>query len=265
LGLFDKIKGSSTEDKLLHESETSEFKPIIIDTINVIKELKNVAIANHIKPTELSFKLLKITTFYSDEKSENNEMSDEEMKLFVDDNYLLNPNLKFSQHYRVEIYKTTDEVEEVILPDISLSGNKNLTKIIATISKSHDVKYSSKLEEKIIEDIQIKKIKAGILVGIRDQNMHKEVKRIVANIRVNGFLDQNVSFVVCQGVDEQPSINDDLIFHYKKKVETKSTDGKVDYAKRGFVLAVEKDECIIEYIKPQMGTPGRNCRGVLCQ
>jgi len=261
LGLFDKIKGSSTEDKLLHESETSEFKPIIIDTINVIKELKNVAIANHIKPTELSFKLLKITTFYSDEKSENNEMSDEEMKLFVDDNYLLNPNLKFSQHYRVEIYKTTDEVEEVILPDISLSGNKNLTKIIATISKSHDVKYSSKLEEKIIEDIQIKKIKAGILVGIRDQNMHKEVKRIVANIRVNGFLDQNVSFVVCQGVDEQPSINDDLIFHYKKKVETKSTDGKVDYAKRGFVLAVEKDECIIEYIKPQMGTPGRNCRG----
>lgn len=261
MGLFDKIKGSSTEDKLLHESETSEFKPIIIDTINVIKELKNVAIANHIKPTELSFKLLKITTFYSDEKSENNEMSDEEMKLFVDDNYLLNPNLKFSQHYRVEIYKTTDEVEEVILPDISLSGNKNLTKIIATISKSHDVKYSSKLEEKIIEDIQIKKIKAGILVGIRDQNMHKEVKRIVANIRVNGFLDQNVSFVVCQGVDEQPSINDDLIFHYKKKVETKSTDGKVDYAKRGFVLAVEKDECIIEYIKPQMGTPGRNCRG----
>lgn len=261
MGLFDKIKGSSTEDKLLHESETSEFKPIIIDTINVIKELKNVAIANHIKPTELSFKLLKTTTFYSDEKSENNEMSDEEMKLFVDDNYLLNPNLKFSQHYRVEIYKTTDEVEEVILPDISLSGNKNLTKIIATISKSHDVKYSSKLEEKIIEDIQIKKIKAGILVGIRDQNMHKEVKRIVANIRVNGFLDQNVSFVVCQGVDEQPSINDDLIFHYKKKVETKSTDGKVDYAKRGFVLAVEKDECIIEYIKPQMGTPGRNCRG----
>ncbi len=261
MGLFDKIKGSSTEDKLLHESETSAFKPIIIDTINVIKELKNVAIANHIKPTELSFKLLKTTTFYSDEKSENNEMSDEEMKLFVDDNYLLNPNLKFSQHYRVEIYKTTDEVEEVILPDISLSGNKNLTKIIATISKSHDVKYSSKLEEKIIEDIQIKKIKAGILVGIRDQNMHKEVKRIVANIRVNGFLDQNVSFVVCQGVDEQPSINDDLIFHYKKKVETKSTDGKVDYAKRGFVLAVEKDECIIEYIKPQMGTPGRNCRG----
>jgi len=251
-----------TDETAPRVGEISEFKPIVIDTLNVMKELKNVAIANHLKPAELAFKLLRTTTYYSDEKSENNLMGEEEMKLFLEDNYLLNPNLKFSQHYRIEIYKREDvENDNVFLPDISLSGNKNLTKIIARITKSDEVKYSSKLEEKIIEDIQIKKIKAGILVGIRDQNMHKEVKKIVANIRVNGFLDQNYSFVACKGVDEQPSINDDLIFHYKKKVDSKNTGGKVDYSKRGFVLAVEKDECIIEYIKPLMGTPGRNCRG----
>lgn len=261
MGLFDKIKGTSTGEGALLEGETSEFKSIVIDTTNVLKELKNVAIANHLKPTDLAFKLLRVTTFYSDEKSESNEMTEENMKLFLDDNYLLNPNLRFTQHYRVEIYKIDGYQEELELPDIALSGNKNLTKIIATVSKSHNVTYTSKLEEAMIHDIQVKKIKAGILVGIRDQNMHKEVKKIVANIRVNGFLDQNTSFVVCQGVDEIPSVNDDLIFHYKKKVNPKTTDGKIDYSKRGYVLAVEKDECIIEYIKPQLGTPGRNCRG----
>jgi len=261
LGLFDKIKGTIADEVTLREGEASEFKPIVIDTTNVMKELKNVAIANHLKSTELSFKLLRITTYYSDEKSENNLMGEEEMKLFLDDQFLLNPNLKFSQHYRVEIYKIIDEEENIFLPDILLSGNKNLTKIIARIIKSDDVKFASKLEEKMIEDIQIKKIKAGILVGIRDQNMYKEIKKIVANIRVNGFLDQNYSFVACNGVDEQPSINDDLIFHYKKKMDSKNTDGKIDYSKGGFVLAVEKDECIIEYIKPQLGSPGRNCRG----
>lgn len=114
----------------------------------------------------------------------------------------------------------------------------------------------------MIDDIQIKKIKAGVLLGMRDQNMYKEVKKIVSSIRINGILDQAQSFVVCQGVDEVLPINDDLIYHYKKKINAKSTDGKVDYSKRGFVLAVEKDECIVEYIKPQMGIPGRNCRGL---
>ena len=262
MGLFDKIKGNNKDEVTQDDGETSDFKPIVIDTINVIKEIKNVAIANHLKTTELAFKLLRTSTYYSDEKSENNEMNAKEMKLLLDDTFLLNPNLKITQHYRVEIYKIADQEEiHTLLPDITLSGNKNLTKIIAIVSKNHDVKYTSKLEEKMIEDIQIKKIKAGILVGIRDQNMYKEVKKIVANIRVNGIIDQNQTFVVCQGVDEVASVNDDLIFHYKKKINAKSTDGKIDYSKRGYVLAVDKDECIIEYIKPQLGTAGRNCRG----
>ena len=262
MGLFDKLTGANSEGKNSNENEKSEFKSIIIDTVNVMKELKNIAAANHLQAAELAFKLIKTTTFSADEKGENHEMSEEEMNLFLDDNFLLNPNMKIKQHYRVEIYRIEDEdAIHFHVPDITLSGNKNLTKIIATVSKSHEVKYTSKLEQIMLDDIQIKKIKAGVLVGIRDQNMYKEVKRIVAAIRVNGILDQNQSFVVCQGVDEVPSINDDLIFHYKKKMNSKSMDGKVDYAKRGFVSAVDKDECIIEYIKPQLGTAGRNCRG----
>ncbi|WP_156790517.1 flagellar assembly protein A [Sulfurospirillum barnesii] len=263
MGIFDKIKGQ-TSDKTTEVSQVSpEFKSIIIDTNNVLKEIKNVATANRLNSSDLAFKLLKIITYYSDEKSENHEMTQEEMSLLLDDSFLLNPNLKITQTYRVEIYKIgQEETPMAHLPEITLSGNKNLTKIIATVAQSHDVTYSSDLEQRMIDDIQIKKIKTGILVGIRDHNMYQEVKKLVAMIHVNGFLDKNHSFIVCAGVDEIAPINDNLVFHYKKKMNAKSSDGKVDYSKRGFILAVEKDECILEYIKPQAGTPGRNCRGV---
>lgn len=258
LGLLNSIIGNETAKS----NEEIEFKPLIVDTVNVVKELKNIAAANHLKPTDLSFKLLKVTTFFSDDKSENNEMGDEEMKLFLDDAFLLKPSLKFTQHYRVEIYKTNSIENPIVLPNIALSANNNLTKVVATLSKSSDVNFSTKLEDAIIEDINCKKIKAGILIGVRDQNMYKEVKKIVANLRVNGIIDQTHMFVVAEGLDETPSVNDDLIFHYKKKVNSKNSSGKVDYSKRGYVLPVDKDECIIEYIKPQIGQAGRNCRGV---
>lgn len=258
MGLFDIMTGNDTDTS----EETPEFKSIIVETVNVAKELKNVAVANNLKVSELSFKILKFTTFYSDEKTENNQATEEEMKLFLDDAFILNPILKITQHYRVEIFKISENSSPITLPTITLSANKNLTKIIAMVAKTNDVQYNSKLEALIIEDIQVKKIRAGVLLGIRDHNMYKEVKKLVANIQINGIIDQNVSFVACQGVDDVPSINDDLIYHYKKKTTVKNADGKVDYSKRGYVSAVEKDECLIEYIKPQMGTPGRNCRGV---
>lgn len=263
MGILDKIKGQNSDQAKENNQVSSEFKSIVIDTSNVVKEIKNIATANRLQPLELGFKLLSVTTYYSDEKNENHAMNQEEMALFLDDGFLLNPDLKITQNYRVEIYKVgTETIPLPHLPEITLSGNKNLTKIIATISQSHDVAYSSELEQRIIDDIQMKKIKTGILVGIRDQNMYKEVKKIVATIHVNGFLDKNHSFIVCSGVDEIAPVNDNLVLHYKKKVNAKNSDGKVDYSKRGFILAVEKDECVLEYIKPQTGTSGRNCRGV---
>lgn len=260
VGLFDEL--ISDKKQILESEDSSGFKSIIIDTTNVMKELKNIALAHHIKPTDLAFKLLKTNTFYSDEKSENNEMGEEEMKFFLEDSFLLNPNIKLKQHYRVEIFKIDSQKDKPILPEVTLGGNKNLTKVIATLVANPEIKYTSTLEQMIIDDIQSKKIKAGVFVGIRDQNMYKEVKKIVASIRVDGILKENHTFVVCQGVDEVPSVDDNLLIHYNKKVSSKDASGKVDYSKRGFVSPVEPDECILEYIKPQLGTPGRTCRGV---
>ena len=260
LGLF--IKKSVDTDAKQNNHLNKDFKSIIIDTHNINDELKKIATYYRIDAKALSFRVIKTTTTYRTHKGDDYKKLDEKNRdIFNDNDFLLNPELKIQQHYKVEIFKKDDKKEDNAIPQIVLSGNKALTKIVATIKKNLDIKYFSGLEEKIIEDINTKKVRSNILVGFRDENMYKEVKKVVASIRIKNILEADSTFVVCQGLDKVPAIDDKLIFHYKNKVKTKDKQGRVDYSRRGFVLAVSKGETIIEYIKPQHGIPGKNCQG----
>ena len=260
LGLFD--KSSANKDTKQNNQSNNDFEPIIIDTHNINEELKNIASSNKIDIKALSFRVIKVSTAYKMHKGDDFKDLDEKDKdIFNDNDFLLNPELKIQQHYKVEVFKKNSQNQENIIPEIVLSGNKSLTKIVATIKKNLDIKYFSGLEEKIIEDINTKKVRSNILVGIRDKNMYKEVKKVVASIRVKNFLEADYMFVVCQGLDKIPAVDDKFIFHYKNKVKTEDRQGRVDYSKRGFVLAVSKGETIMEYVKPQSGIAGKNCQG----
>lgn len=260
MGLFS--KNSDNDSDKQPKTEEKEFASVIIDTRNIADELKSVASSHNLDPKELSFKVLKVTTSYREKKGEEfKDVSEKDKSIFDDNDFMLNPDLKILQHYKVEIFKKSDEEHDDVIPEIMLSGNKSLTKVVATVKKNLDVKYFSKLAAKMIEDINTKKVRSNILVGIRDENMHKEIKKIVSSIRVKNFLEADHMFVVCQGLDKVPSIDDKIIYHYKNKVKAKDGQDRVNYARRGFILAVAKDEVIIEYIKPQTGIPGRNCQG----
>ncbi len=260
MGLFSKNSGNNSNK--LTDQTSDDFTSVIIDTQNIADEIKNIATSHNLELKNLSFRVLKVTTTYKTHKGEEfKDLKEEDKGIFNDNNFLLNPDLKIRQHYKVEIFKKSDISTDEIIPDIVLSGNKSLTKIVATIKKSFDVKYFSKLEQRIVEEINTKKVLSNILVGIRDENMHKEVKKIVSSIRVKNFLETDHVFIVCQGLDKVSAIDDKLILHYKNKIKTKDRLDRVDYSRRGFILAVSKGETIIEYIKPQSGIPGKNCQG----
>ncbi len=260
MGLFSKNSGNDSNKQT--DQTSDDFTSVIIDTQNIADEIKNIATSHNLELKNLSFRVLKVTTTYKTHKGEEfKDLKEEDKGIFNDNNFLLNPDLKIRQHYKVEIFKKSDISTDEVIPDIVLSGNKSLTKIVTTIKKSLDVKYFSKLEQRIVEEINTKKVLSNILVGIRDENMYKEVKKIVSSIRVKNFLETDHVFIVCQGLDKVSAIDDKLILHYKNKIKTKDRLGRVDYSRRGFILAVSKGETIIEYIKPQSGIPGKNCQG----
>ncbi len=263
MGLFDKIMGDNSEEKKNKENEKPEFKSIIVESENIPREIKSIAAANNLSLSQLDFKIIKVKTSYLLGKDDVWQEADKEkLKQFKEKEFILNQDLKIKQMYKVDIFKIEEDDHAPILPPIVLGGNKALTKVIVTIKKDIEVKYFSKIENKIIEEINKKKIRAGILVGILDELMHKEIKTVVSGIRVNGIMSEESMFVVCQGIDPILPINDDFIYHYKKNL-SKSEDeqGRVDYSKRGYIQAVSEGDCIMEYIKPQVGTPGRNCQG----
>jgi len=263
MGLFDKIMGDdSTDQDSVKEEIKDEFKSIVVESENVPREIKSVAAANKIPVNELDFKIIKIKTMCSLGADEGwIEADDEQLNKFEDRLFLLNQDLKVKQTYKVNIFKKENEENENILPVITLGGNKLLTKVIATIKSNENVKYFSKIESSIIEEINKKKIKVGVLVGLFDENTITEVKKLVSELRVNGTQNQDKMFIVSQGIDPVAPTNDNFIYHYKKEPSKINELERIDYTKRGYVLATAKGDCMMEYIKPQEGTPGRNTQG----
>lgn len=261
MGLFDKIIGNNS-DKEDKKEEKPQFKSIIVESENIPREIKSIAAANNLPLSELDFKIIKVKTSYLITKEDGwIEADAEKLKQFNDKDFILNANLKIKQMYKVNIFKIDRDEDTPVIPTIVLGGNKAFTKIVVTIKKDLEVKYFSKIENTIIEEINKKKIRSGVFIGLFDDNLYREMKKIVSSLRVNGIIDTEKMFVVCEGIDVVAPVNDNFIYHYKKSLSNENDSGRIDYSKRGYILAVAKDDCIMEYIKPQDGIAGRNCKG----
>lgn len=262
MGIFDRLKGESGQKSSSGEKPQT-FAPIVVDSQDVGRELINVATANKISPKLVDFKVLKISTLYRLEgEEEPHDVDAKQLTIFDDDNFFLNPDMKIEQHFKVEIFDTRTKENTSPLPNLSLGANKNLTKVVITIKKNLEIRYSSDFEPRLIEEINKRKIKAKILVGIREAAMVSEVKKIAALVRVNNIIEKDTTFVVMEGIEPLLPINDAFIEHYKKKINTEDSSGRVDYSRRGYLKAVGEGEVILEYIKPQEGIAGKTCRGV---
>ena len=253
--------GKSKDENETYSDEVN-FQNIIIDTENINQELKNISSSLNIPLNQFDFTILSFKSVFKTHKDDEwMEIDKSNIEQFKDEDFLLNEELQIKQQYKIEIF-LKDEKSMPLL-DIVLGGNKFLTKIVATVKKNFDIKYSSKLKEYIVSQINKRLIKQSMLISIFQSEMKKEVEKIVSKIRINNFLDEDHTFVVCNCIEPIAAINDKLIFHYKKNVNKKDEHGRIDYSRRGYIHAVQKGDIIIEYIKAKEGRNGRNCKGEL--
>lgn len=239
------------------------MSPIVINTKNVYEDLEAIAYKTNVDINSIDFNILAIYTKYkTDADSEFKDVDEESLNIFNDDEFISNKSLVISQSYNVEYFdKSTRSAS--LMPKISLGANKSMTKIVATIKESLDVKYTPTFESELINTIYKKLIKVGVLIGIRNSVMLREIKRLTSVLRIKGIIDKSVTFVVTSGLDALPSVDDAIIYYYINKTKEGGKKDKVDYANRGFIQSVSPGELIIEYIKPKFGSPGRNVKGEL--
>ena len=258
MALFGSPKKSKTLRKV---------RPTVVRTQNVAKEIFKIAKSYEIKPELLDFNILTVQTYIrmkSDKKEESEwkEISPSELGELDKEKTYLNPDFQMKQTYEVEIFskRKDDDLYKNFITAVGANATK--CKVYLSISAGSSVDYSSGFEDDFVNLIHKRKIRAGIFVHVFDEMLPNVVSRISAKVRVAQHLEfeQNETHLIAEGFEPTPTTNDALILHYEQNQEFNEND-KIDYAARGFIQSVRQGELLIEYIKPKIGKPGRNCRG----
>lgn len=253
-------------ERIVSES-ASAITPFIVRTSNIAKELMQAASNHKVSVHSLDFKLLEVQTLSlmvgetKLDSDEWTELSARDINALSTELYL-NPKFELKQIYEVEIFSIT-QVGKLDHIELSIAGNATLCKIYLTIKSGSELIYDDSFEKDFFELIMKKKLRANLMIGIFDSMMHSNLAEFIAKIKVNGFyrVEEQERFVVGQGFEPIATIDDALIMHYDKKQNGLDEAGRIDYAKRGYIISVVANDLVIEYIKPQKGTSGRNCRG----
>ncbi len=257
MGLF--TKEGEREEAIVH------IKPIVVRTSNVAKELLQAALNFKVSVHSLDFNLLETQTFSRkvvDGPAEDwIELSFDEIKELKEELFL-NPKIELKQIYEIEIFSIS---EPTLLDtiDMSIGGNPSLCKIYLTIKAGSIATYYDQFQEDFLQLVNKKKLRANMMIGLFDSMMSKNLGELLAKIRIQGeyHFETQERFVIGQSYEPVETINDKLVLHYEAKRKNQDEHGRIDYAKRGYVISAVENELLIEYIKPKMGESGRNCRG----
>ncbi|MDF1882288.1 DUF342 domain-containing protein [Sulfurimonas sp. MAG313] len=251
----------------MEKANESNFKPFVVRTQNIAKELVRTATSYGLKASSLDFNLLNVQTFMSKDGTPGNEeeISSDELATLNDKKLLATPNLTFRQTYEVEINFLCEEDPFSSLL-MSIGANPSMSRLFATIKPGSTITYYEGIKKDLKKFINKRKLRANMLIRFWDESLNNEIIKFVASVQVEGTLvvKEKINLEVGECLEPKLTVNDKLIFHFKAD-DTPDEEAKVDHFNRDFMQGIKKDELLIEYIKPQAGTVGRNCRGVFIE
>lgn len=244
---------------------SKKIRPTVVRTQNVAKELISIAKSNEVSVNTIDFNILETQTYTrvnnGDKEADWEEVAEESLSELEDKGSFLDKNFQIKQMYEIEIFSKTDNDT---YSDFNLAVGANATKckVYLNIKEGSKVSFSPRFEEDLLVLINKSKVRANILINIFDEMLSDVISKIVAHVRVaeTAVYKKNETHLIAKAYEPTPTTNDALILHYDKK-DAVDEKGKIDYANRGFIQSVHKDELLIEYIKIKEGKPGRNCRG----
>lgn len=256
MALFSKEGGEQPSD--------TQLKPIIVRTSNVAKELLQTAANAQCPVQTLDFNLLETQTFSRKDAKEHegwNEMNDDEVRDIAEELFL-DPGFELKQVHEIEIFQSVEKgpLDSI---DMTIGGNPTLCKVYLTIKPGSVARYYDGFRQDFLQAVRKKMLRAHLMINVFDSMMAENLKELIARIRVQGTytFEKPERYLIAQAYEPVPTVNDALVLHYEAKRKNQDEHGRIDYAKRGYVISAVADELLIEYVKPKIGENGRNCRG----
>jgi hypothetical protein len=231
-----------------------------VSTTLVMKEVKNFAANHGVVPKKVDIIINDVTTEYY-EDSENAEakwleFDSTNMNKLEDEEFLSDESISIRQKYELSLGKKEEDPDFDL--HIAFGTNKTKTKLAILIKKSSNLVVEDDLADKILEEIDKERVKSGYLLNVWDDSeIRKKINTLVVGISENGKMLKDVQISLSSVLAPKYPINDKIIYHFKHKNDDQPKKDGLNF------IGVNKEELLIEYIKPQEGRPGRNCKGEL--
>jgi hypothetical protein len=249
------------------KSSAKTVRPTVVHTQNVAKELMAIAKSYEVSINTLDFNILDISTYTrindGTKEIEWEAVDTDLLYQLNDENTLLNPYFQIKQTYEIEIFSPSKKTYKACPKlKVAVGANASKCKVYFSIAEGSVLEYNASLKEDLKSIINKRKIRAGILINIFDEMVNDAISKITAQARIEEKIEypKVETILIAEGFEPTVTTDDSLIFHYEDCGEIEENK-KVDYASRGFIQSVKKNELLIEYVKPRIGISGRNCRG----
>lgn len=250
------------------EQISKKIRPTVIRTQNIARDLMALAKSHDVAPETIDFNILDVQTYtrtnQDTREADWEEIVPDELYELDEATAFLNPNFQIKQMYEVEFVSKEDQEDLYSNFNLAVGANATKCKVYLNIKQGSKVNYNARFEKELLNLINKKKIRAGILINIFDEMLGDAISKISAHVRVeeSAVYEKAETILIAESFEPTITQDDALVLHYEKEKEkVVEDDEKVDYSSRGFIKSVIQGELLIEYIKPQEGKPGRNCRG----
>ncbi len=239
MGLFNFLK-----------KEEKKSLPIRVKVDNVAKALVEVSKESGVLISSLDFEIVDFKTYIKMEGDEEFiELDEISRPLIGSEEFLLNEENEIKQVYDIIIDRIKFDDDFEIIGEMKL--NKHLTKAEFVLKNESFLVYTPDIEEKLLNELNKKKLKNSLLISIFDKELKEDVKKVVKTLKVNNKLLEDRTVRLCRGLDPLESIEGKVVYYYLLKRTHK----------KELIFPVKKGDVLIEIIKPKPGKNGRDCRG----
>jgi hypothetical protein len=227
----------------------STFVPTTVVSENVIQDLKRTAIAQRIPSEDLDFDLLSYETYFKETTDEEwQQLRENDLLSQTTEIEVRSPHFELRQEYQIHI--RLEKPHPYLDLHFSIATDKTKSKVIAIIDPSSKIPLKKGVQEWIREAIIRKMLRHGLLIGLYDQELDREITRLIIKIQKEGPLKFLYRLPIGEFFLPTPPVNDKVILHYKEANKTNS-----------LIEGVHPGDLILEYLLPKFGRDGRACSG----
>lgn len=227
----------------------SDFVPLTVLTSNVMQDLKQAALSQRIAVENLDFDLLSYETSFKGSVDEEWQfLQGNDLLTQTTENEIRSNIFLLRQEYQIQIRLA--KPHPYLTLDFTIATDKTKSRVIAIINPSSKIPLVKGVQEWIKYAIKQKMLRNSLMIGLYDQNLDREIQRLIVKIQKEGPLKESYRLPIGEFFLPIMPINDKIVLHYKNANVTNS-----------MIEGVNPGDLILEYIFPKPGRHGRACTG----